>query len=369
MTASHLTEPAPDAVLRLSTLDRSLPVWIGLAMAAGLLAGRLVPGLGSALDAVAVEGISLPIAVGLLVMMYPVLAKVRYDRLDTVTEDRRLLASSLVLNWVLGPALMFALAWLLLPDLPEYRTGLIIVGLARCIAMVIIWNDLARGDREAAAVLVAVNSVFQVLAFAALGWFYLDLLPGWLGLDTAGLEVSSWDIARSVLIFLGVPLAAGYLSRRFGERAKGRDWYEGRFLPRIGPIALLGLLFTIVILFALQGDQITGHPLDVARIGLPLIAYFAIMWAGSFALGTSLALGYERSTTLAFTAAGNNFELAIAVAIATFGVTSGQALAGVVGPLIEVPVLVALVYVSLALRNRCTPTAAHTATPTPGAGS
>jgi arsenical-resistance protein len=259
--------------------------------------------------------------------------------------------ASLVLNWVIGPALMFALAWLLLADLPEYRTGLIIVGLARCIAMVIIWNDLARGDREAAAVLVALNSVFQVIAFAGLGWFYLVALPGWLGLDTAGLAVSSWDIARSVLIFLGVPLVAGYLTRRFGERAKGQVWYEEKFLPRIGPFAVYGLVFTIVILFALQGDQITSQPLDVARIAIPLLAYFAIMWAGSFALGKTLGLGYERSTTLAFTAAGNNFELAIAVAIATFGITSGEALAGVVGPLIEVPVLIGLVYVSLAARR------------------
>jgi len=299
-----------------------------------------------------VGGISLPIALGLLVMMYPVLAKVRYDRLDTVTGDRRLLVSSLILNWVLGPALMFALAWLLLPDLPEYRTGLIVVGLARCIAMVIIWNDLACGDREAAAVLVAVNSVFQVVAFAALGWFYLDVLPGWLGLPQTDLDVSPWQIAVSVLIFLGVPLVAGYLSRRLGERAKGRDWYESRFLPRVGPFALYGLLFTIVVLFALQGDAITSRPLAVARIALPLLAYFAIMWAGSYAFGRAVGLSYERTTTLAFTAAGNNFELAIAVAIATFGVTSGQALAGVVGPLIEVPVLVALVYVSLALRRR-----------------
>jgi arsenical-resistance protein len=351
MTASHTTEPAPAAIHRLSILDRFLPVWIGTAMAVGLLAGRWVPGLGPALDAVAIDGISLPIALGLLVMMYPVLAKVRYDRLDTVTGDHRLLVSSLVLNWVVGPALMFVLAWTFLPDLPEYRTGLIIVGLARCIAMVIIWNDLACGDREAAAVLVALNSVFQVLAFAGLGWFYLVALPGWLGLDTGGLDVSSADIARSVMVFLGIPLLAGYLTRRLGERAKGRDWYESRFLPRIGPFALYGLLFTTVVLFALQGDAITSQPLDVARIALPLLAYFAIMWTGSFALGKVIRLSYERSTTLAFTAAGNNFELAIAVAIATFGVTSGQALAGVVGPLIEVPVLVALVYVSLAARR------------------
>ncbi|GAA5139118.1 ACR3 family arsenite efflux transporter [Pseudonocardia adelaidensis] len=344
-------EAAPVAA-RLSTLDRFLPVWIIAAMALGLAAGRLVPGLGSALDAVAVQGVSLPIALGLLVMMYPVLAKVRYDRLDSVTADRRLLVISLVLNWVLGPALMFALAWLLLPDLPEYRTGLIIVGLARCIAMVIIWNDLACGDREAAAVLVALNSVFQVIAFAALGWFYLDLLPGWLGLPQATLDVSPWAIAASVLVFLGVPLVAGYLSRLLGERTNGRAWYEARFLPRVGPLALYGLLFTIVVLFALQGDAITSQPLDVARIALPLLAYFAVMWLGSLALARAVGLGYERAATLAFTAAGNNFELAIAVAIATFGVTSGQALAGVVGPLIEVPVLVALVYVSLALRRR-----------------
>ncbi|MEV4143584.1 ACR3 family arsenite efflux transporter [Amycolatopsis sp. NPDC049691] len=341
-----------EAPPRLSTLDKFLPVWIAAAMVAGLLAGRWVPGLNTALSAVQVDGISLPIALGLLVMMYPVLAKVRYDRLGTVTRDRRLLWPSLVLNWLVGPALMFALAWLLLPDLPEYRTGLIIVGLARCIAMVIIWNDLACGDREAAAVLVALNSVFQVLAFGLLGWFYLAVLPGWLGLPQADLAVSGWQIAKSVLIFLGIPLLAGYLTRRVGERAKGRDWYETSFLPKVGPVALYGLLFTIVILFALQGDQITSRPLDVARIAVPLLVYFGLMWAGSYALGKAVGLNYERTTTLAFTAAGNNFELAIAVAIATFGATSGQALAGVVGPLIEVPVLVGLVYVSLALRRR-----------------
>ena len=339
-------------VKKLSALDRLLPIWIAVAMAAGLLLGRLIPGLGDALSAVQVDGISLPIAIGLLVMMYPVLAKVRYDRLDTVTGDRKLLVASLLLNWVFGPALMFALAWLLLPDLPEYRTGLIIVGLARCIAMVIIWNDLACGDREAAAVLVAINSVFQVIMFAVLGWFYLSVLPGWLGLEQTTISTSVWQIAKSVLIFLGIPLLAGFLTRRFGEKAKGREWYESKFLPKIGPWALIGLLFTIVILFALQGDQIISRPWDVARIALPLLAYFAIMWGGGYLLGAAIGLGYERTTTLAFTAAGNNFELAIAVAIATYGVTSGQALAGVVGPLIEVPVLVALVYVSLALRKR-----------------
>jgi ACR3 family arsenite transporter len=340
------------AVTKLSVLDRMLPVWIGVAMAAGLLLGRWVPGFNIALQKVQIDGISLPIALGLLVMMYPVLAKVRYDRLDTVTSDRRLLISSLLLNWVLGPAVMFTLAWLMLPDLPEYRTGLIIVGLARCIAMVIIWNDLARGDREAAAVLVALNSIFQVVMFAALGWFYLSVLPGWLHLPQTTISTSPWQIAKSVLIFLGIPLAAGYLSRQLGEKAKGRAWYETHYLPKIGPWALYGLLFTIVILFALQGHQITSRPWDVARIALPLLAYFAVMWMGGYLLGAALGLGYERTTTLAFTAAGNNFELAIAVAIATYGAASGQALAGVVGPLIEVPVLVALVYVSLALRPR-----------------
>ncbi|MDY6807518.1 MAG: ACR3 family arsenite efflux transporter [Microbacteriaceae bacterium] len=342
----------------MSVLDRFLAVWIGIAMVAGLLLGRLIPGLGDALSVIEIDNISLPIALGLLIMMYPVLAKVRYDRLGTVTGDRKLLISSLILNWVLGPALMFALAWLLLPDLPEYRTGLIIVGLARCIAMVIIWNDLACGDREAAAVLVAINSVFQVIMFAVLGWFYLSILPGWLGLEQTTLDVSPWQIAKSVLIFLGIPLVAGFLTRHFGERAKGREWYEGTFLPKIGPWALYGLLFTIVILFALQGEQITSQPWDVVRIALPLLAYFILMWGGGFLFGAAVGLGYERTTTLAFTAAGNNFELAIAVAIGTFGVTSGQALAGVVGPLIEVPILVALIYVSLALRKRFTSSSA-----------
>ncbi|QHC21092.1 ACR3 family arsenite efflux transporter [Streptomyces sp. GS7] len=351
MTATDTTTAAGTVAARLSFLDRFLAVWILLAMAAGLGLGRLVPGLGDALAKVTVTGVSLPIALGLLVMMYPVLAKVRYDRLDTVARDRRLLIPSLVINWIVGPALMFALAWFLLPDLPEYRTGLIIVGLARCIAMVIIWNDLACGDREAAAVLVALNSVFQVLAFSLLGWFYLSVLPGWLGLEQTGLSVSVWEIARSVLIFLGIPLAAGFLTRRLGEKAKGRTWYETRLIPRIGPFALWGLLFTIVVLFALQGDAITSRPLDVARIALPLLAYFAVMWAGSMALGKAVGLDYPRATTLAFTAAGNNFELAIAVAIATFGATSGQALAGVVGPLIEVPVLIGLVHVALAARR------------------
>jgi len=350
--ARDVLRPAAGPVVnRLSTLDRFLPVWIVAAMAAGLALGHAWSSLGADLAGIQVSGVSLPIALGLLVMMYPVLAKVRYDKLGTVTGDRRLLVPSLIQNWLVGPAVMFALAWIFLPHLPAYRTGLIIVGLARCIAMVIIWNDLACGDREAAAVLVALNSVFQVIAFGILGWFYLQVLPGWLGLSTAHLAVPTWTIVRSVLIFLGIPLIAGYLTRRLGEKAKGRTWYEARFLPRLGPFALYGLLFTIVVLFALQGHAITSRPLDVARIALPLLAYFAIMWVSSLALGRAIGLPYPRAATLAFTAAGNNFELAIAVAIATFGIASGEALAGVVGPLIEVPVLVGLVYVALAARR------------------
>ncbi len=352
-TATPATEQA-DPTARLSTLDRLLPVWIGLAMAAGLLLGQVFTGLDDALDAVKIDSVSLPIALGLLLMMYPVLAKVRYTRIGRVVDDRRTLVLSLVLNWIIGPALMFALAWLLLADLPEYRTGLIIVGLARCIAMVLIWNDLACGDRELAAVLVALNSLFQIAAFSVLGWFYLEVLPGWLGLDSEGIDITMWQIAKSVLIFLGIPLVAGFLTRLIGERAKGTEWYEQRFLPRIGPVALYGLLFTIVILFALQGERIIDQPWDVARIAVPLLAYFTIMWFGSFWLGRRIGLPYERNTSVAFTAAGNNFELAIAVAIGVFGVTSGQALAGVVGPLIEVPVLVGLVYVALATRRRYT---------------
>jgi arsenical-resistance protein len=349
--AAH--DEAVAVVRRLSLLDRFLPLWIGAAMAFGIGLGRAVPSLNRHLEAIQVtQGTSLPIFVGLLVMMYPVLAKVRYGHLGPVTRDRRMLVSSLVLNWIIGPAVMFALAWALLPDQPAYRTGLILIGLARCIAMVLIWNDLACGDATAAAVLVAVNSVFQIVAYAGLGYFYLEVLPHWLGLSGASVDVSMWTIARSVLIFLGVPLVAGYATRRIGERTRGRTWYEGTFLPRIGPLALYGLLFTVIVLFALQGDTITHRPLDVVRIAVPLLCYFVIMWIGSFDLGVGLRLPYARTATLAFTAAGNNFELAIAVAIGTFGVTSGQAMAGVVGPLIEVPALIALVYLAQWARRR-----------------
>lgn len=347
MTNTAITADTRHIAAKLSTLDRYLVLWILAAMALGLGLGRLIPELGRALESVQVAGVSLPIALGLLVMIYPVMAKVRYNETRRVIGDKKLMVTSLIINWVLAPAFMFVLAWIFLADLPEYRTGLIIVGLARCIAMVFIWNDLACGDREAAAVLVAINSVFQVFAFGALGWFYLQVLPGWLGLPTTSAQFSVWSITLSVLVFLGIPLIAGFLTRTLGEKAKGRDWYENKFLPKIGPWALYGLLFTIVVLFALQGDAIITKPLDVARIALPLLVYFVVVFGASMLIGRALGMGYARTTTLAFTAAGNNFELAIAVAIATFGVTSGQALAGVVGPLIEVPVLVALVYVAL----------------------
>ncbi|AOP54839.1 ACR3 family arsenite efflux transporter [Brevibacterium aurantiacum] len=356
-----MSTPAPAATTselaqaKLSTLDRFLPVWIIAAMVLGLLLGRLVPGLGAALDSIKIADVSLPIALGLLVMMYPVLAKVRYNETGRVLADKKLMITSLLINWLAAPAFMFALAWIFLPDLPEYRTGLIIVGLARCIAMVLIWNDLACGDREAAAVLVAINSVFQVLAFGLLGWFYLQWLPNLLGLPTTSGEFSFWAITLSVLVFLGIPLLAGFLTRTIGEKTKGRTWYEDRFLPKIGPFALYGLLFTIVLLFALQGDEITSNSLNVARIALPLLIYFIVVFAVGMIVGRALHLGYEKTTTLAFTAAGNNFELAIAVAIGTYGVASGQALAGVVGPLIEVPILVALVYVALWSRRRFFP--------------
>ncbi|MFD6814448.1 ACR3 family arsenite efflux transporter [Enteractinococcus coprophilus] len=342
-------------VQEMSFLDRWLAVWILLAMGLGLGLGRFVPDLNAILDSMTIGGISVPIAVGLLVMMYPVLAKVRYNETQRVTGDRKLLILSLVLNWVLGPLFMFILAWTFLPDLPEYRTGLIIVGLARCIAMVFIWNDMACGDREAAAVLVAINSVFQVVAYGALGWFYLQALPSWLGLATTSAEFSIGAIVVSVLVFLGIPLLAGFLTRTFGERAKGRQWYEETFLPKIGPWSLYGLLFTIVLLFSFQGEAITSQPLDVARMAVPLLLYFVLMFLVSFIASKMVGLNYAKSTSVAFTASGNNFELAIAVAIGTFGVTSGQALAGVVGPLIEVPVLVGLVYVALWLGRRLFP--------------
>jgi ACR3 family arsenite transporter len=351
-----LPAPERDSVLdKLSTLDRFLPLWIAVAMAAGLGLGSLVPGLNHDLDRLRIGTVSIPIAAGLLLMMYPVLAKVRYEELGRMAHDgvsnRRFFGTSLALSWIVGPALMFALAWLLLPHQPAYRTGVIIVGLARCIAMVLIWNDIAQGDRDRTAILVIFNAVFQVVAYSLLGYFYLTLLPGWLGLDTQGFEVGIWEVARTVLIFLGIPLAAGYATRRIGLRRRGSEWYETQFIPRIAPFTLYGLLFTIVLLFAIQGDAITSQPLDVARIALPLLAYFGVMWAAGFAAGKLLGFPYPQTASLSFTVASNDFELAIAVAVGVFGATSGQALAGVVGPLIEVPVLVALVYVALWARR------------------
>lgn len=340
------------ALLHLSWLDRLLPVWILLAMAAGLLLGRWVPGLQAWLGAVQVGHTSLPIALGLLLMMVPVLAKVRYGELGSMARNRRLLTLTLGLTWGLGPLLMFSLAWLFLPDQPAFRTGLILIGIAPCIAMVLIWIDLAKGNREAAAFLVAINSILQVLLYALLGTFYLQILPAWLGLDTQIVRFSFGEIAQAVLIFLGIPMVVGFLTRVIGVRLKGPRWYEQIFLPRIGPWALYGLLFTIVVMFALQGQAITSDPAQVIQVALPLLLYFVLMWSIAFAVGTRSGLDYPHTSALAFTAAGNNFELAIAVCISIWGVTSQQALAGVIGPLIEVPVLVSLVYVSLWLQHR-----------------
>jgi len=348
--AAHPAEAV--VIRRLSTLDRFLPLWIAVAMAGGLGLGSLVPGLNDFLDKLQIGTVSLPIAIGLLLMMYPVLTKVRYEDMGRMRGEGRMFGVSLFLSWVVGPALMFALAWLFLADQPAYRTGVIVVGLARCIAMVLVWNDLAGGDNDRAAVLVVFNAIFQVVAYALLGWFYLNALPNLLGLNTQGFQVSIWEVARTVLIFLGIPLTAGYLTRRWGLRAHGREWFESTVIPRIAPITLYGLLFTIVLLFAIQGDHITAHPLTVARIALPLLAYFAGMWTVGFLVGRAMNLGYARTATMAFTVASNDFELAIAVAVGVWGASSGQALAGVVGPLIEVPVLVTLVYVALWLRPR-----------------
>ena len=345
-SASPAEVPA-SVVRRLSTLDRFLPLWIFAAMGLGLALGRTFPGLGAALDRVQLAGVSVPIGIGLLWMMYPVLAKVRYESIGRHVADTKLLGTSLLFNWVLGPLVMLALAWLFLPDLPAYRNGLVLIGLARCIAMVLIWNSLACGSGELAAVLVALNSVFQILTYSVLGWLFLSVVPGWFGGQTAVVHVSMWAIAKSVLIFLGIPLLAGYLTRRILVARRGEAWYDDTFMPKFGPTALVGLLYTIVLMFAMQGHRILELPLDVLRIALPLLVYFVVMFGLAFVLSAKLGFGYEETASLSFTAAGNNFELAIAVAVATFGIGSGEALAAVVGPLIEVPALIGLVYVSL----------------------
>jgi ACR3 family arsenite transporter len=357
-SASGTGESTPS----LSLIDRFLPVWIIAAMVLGVLLGRIFPGIDDALDQVRIAGVSLPIAIGLLWMMYPVLAKVRYGALGRFSAQGKLFATSGVLNWIVGPLLMFGLAWLFLPDQPEYRNGLILIGIARCIAMVLIWNMLACGDGEVAAVLVAINSVFQIAMYALLGWLFLTAVPSWFGAESTALDLSMLDIAANVAVFLGIPLLAGALTRLTLVRARGERWYEETFLPRIGPTALLGLLYTIVIMFSLQGDRILELPLDVLRIAIPLVVYFAVMFSVAFLTAKRLGFSYEETAAIAFTAAGNNFELAIAVAIGVFGISSGEALAGVVGPLIEVPVLIALVYVSLWFRGRFFP---GMATPVP----
>jgi ACR3 family arsenite transporter len=363
IAASPAVAAPPVPLPQLSLIDRFLPVWILAAMALGIALGRGFPNIGAALDQIQVAGVSLPIALGLLWMMYPVLARVNYESLGRFRAQGRLFATSMLFNWVLGPLLMFTLAWVFLPDLPHYRNGLIMIGLARCIAMVLIWNMLARGDGDAAAVLVALNSLFQILFYSVLGWFYLTVLPGWLGAEGAAFTVSMWDIAKSVLIFLGIPLAAGAATRLLLVPRRGAAWYDTVLMPRLGPTALLGLLYTIVLMFAMQGDRMLAAPFDVARIAVPLVIYFLVMFTLAFVVSQRLGFSYPETAALSFTAAGNNFELAIAVAVGVFGIASGEALAGVVGPLIEVPVLLALVYVALWLQARLFPEAAPGALP------
>ncbi len=351
MAVERVGLPQRTAVVgQLGVLDRFLALWIILTMVFGVALGKLLPGVADSINSASVGTTSIPIAIGLLWMMYPVLAKVRYEELGKVRGAWKMFSVSLVQNWLVGPVIMFALAWLLLPDQPEYRTGLIIVGLARCIAMVLIWNMLAEGDNEYAAVLVALNSVFQVLFYSLYAYFFISVASSWFG-GGEQIHISFWEVARSVLIFLGIPLAAGMVTRYVGIRRKGRDWYEGVLMPKLGPTAIIGLLFTIVVMFALKGEYIVDVPLDVLRIAIPLLLYFLIMFSVSFLMSWRLRFRYPETATLSFTAASNNFELAIAVCIGVFGIESGQALAAVVGPLIEVPVLITLVYASLWARK------------------